>query len=178
LPSSRRKPPRPPSPPLRPPPTSASALSVDPLATRLVNITSNKQKGITDIFKVTKAKAKAKAKAPVARTTKLRYFLTTKQLSEVIESHDENNLSHEWVKGDFSFAAKGEVIPTGTLEMLIKLPSGLDFPVFPRILKLEGGVEEQEKKQQEAEEEEEEEEEEHESDSELSECGYVSDIHN
>jgi hypothetical protein len=163
LPSSRRKPPRPrprpPSPPLRPPPTSASALSVDPLATRFVNITSNKQKGITDIFKVTKAKAKA-------RTTKLRYFLTTEQLSEVIESHDENNLSHEWVKGDFSFAAKGEVIPTGSLEMLIKVPSGLDFLVFPRILKLERGVEEEE------------EEEEHESDSELSECGYVSDIHN
>jgi hypothetical protein len=106
-----------------------------------VNITYKK-----DIFKVTKAKA------PIARATKLRYFLTTEQLSEVIESHDENNLSHEWVKGDFAFAAKGEVIPTGPLEMLIKVPSGVDFLV--------------------------EEEDEHESDSELPECGYVSDIHN
>jgi hypothetical protein len=117
---------------------------VDPLEPKLVNITPNKQKGITDIFKVTKAKAKA----PVVRTTKLRYFLTTEQLSEVIESHDENNLSHEWVQGDFAFAAKGEVIPTGSLEMLIKVPSGVDFLVFPRILNLEGGVEEEEQEEE------------------------------
>jgi hypothetical protein len=128
---------------------------------------------ITEIFQVTKAKAKNN-KAPVSNTTKLRYFLTREQLSEVIQSHVENRHPHEWVHGDFAFAAPGEVIPAGSLEFSIKVPSDLDFLVFPKILKLAVAQEEMEA---EMEEEEIEGEQNEESDSELSECGYVSDIH-
>jgi hypothetical protein len=123
-----------------------------------------KKTNITEIFKVTKAKAKNN-KAPVSSTTKLRYFLTSEQLTEVIQSHVENRHPHEWVYGDFAFAAPSEVIPAGSLEFSIKVPSGLDFLVFPKILNLAVAQEEMEGEQNE------------ESDSELSECGYVSDIH-
>jgi hypothetical protein len=107
----------------------------------------------------------------LARAPKLRYFLTPEQLSEVIESHADNHQPHEWVKGDFAFADVGEAIPAGSLEISIKVPSGFDFLVFPAVLKVEGGVDEEEMGEQEEQDEEVES-----SDSELSECGYVSDV--
>jgi hypothetical protein len=164
LPSSRKKLPRPllPSPHPRLPPTSASAVSAVP--PRFVNITTSKlKKDVTDISKVTKTTKKA----PIIRTTKFRFFLTPDQLPDVIKSHNTNKQLHEWVKGDFSFAAPGEQIPTGSLKVSIKVPSGLEFLVFPKVLKVEGGavVEEMAEEVQAAE-----------STSELSECPYVSDV--
>jgi hypothetical protein len=122
----------------------------------------SKKKDITDI-----SKAKKK-KAPVARATTLRYFITTDQLSDITKSHAAKRQAQEWVRGDFSFAAAGEEIPAKSLELSIKVPSGLNFLLFPNVLKLEGGVVEEEMG--------EEHEVEESSDSELSECGYVSDV--
>jgi hypothetical protein len=164
LPSSRKKLPRPllPSPHPRLPPTSASAVSA--VLPRFVNITTSKKKDVTDISKVTKPTKKA----PIIRTTKFRFFLTPDQLPDVIKSHNTNKQLHEWVKGDFSFAAPGEQIPTGSLEVSIKVPSGLDFLVFPKVLKVEG---ERWRRREMAEEVQA-----AESTSELSECPYVSDV--
>jgi hypothetical protein len=39
------------------------------------------------------------------------------------------------VRGHFSFTAAGEEIPAGSLESPIKVPSGLQFLVFPEVLK-------------------------------------------
>jgi hypothetical protein len=163
LPSSRKKLPRPllPSPHPRLPPTSASAVSA--VLPRFVNITTSKKKDVTDISKVTKPTKKA----PIIRTTKFRFFLTPDQLPDVIKSHNTNKQLHEWVKGDFSFAAPGEQIPTGSRKVSIKVPSGLEFLVFPKVLKVEGGtVEEEMAEEVQA----------TESTSELSECPYVSDV--
>jgi hypothetical protein len=160
LPSSRKRLPRPllPSPHPRLPPTSASAVSA--VLPRFVNVTTSKKKDISKVTKPTK-------KAPIICTTKFRFFLTPDQLSDVIKSHSTNKQLHEWVKGDFSFAAPGEQIPTGSLEVSIKVPSGLEFLVFPKVLKVEGGtVEEEMAEEVQA----------AESTSELSECPYASDV--
>jgi hypothetical protein len=133
--------------------------------TKVCNITTSKlKKDVTDISKVTKPTKKA----TIIRTTKFRFFLTPDQLSDVIiKSHSTNKQLHEWVKGDFSFAAPGEQIPTGSLEVSIKVPSGLEFLVFPKVLKVEGEtVEEEMAEEVQA----------AESTSELSECPYVSDV--
>jgi hypothetical protein len=128
-----------------------------------------KKKNVTNISKITKS--------PKTRATKLRYFLTTEQLSTIIESHAASRQPYEWVCGDFAFAAASEEIPAGSLELSIKVPSGMKFLVFPKILKVVGGVDECEMEEQEGQEEQEEQDDEEESsDSELSECGYVSDV--
>jgi hypothetical protein len=127
---------------------------------RFVNITTSKKKDVTNISKVTKPTKKA----PIIRTTKFRFFLTPDQLPDVIKSHNTNKQLHEC---DFSFAAPGQQIPTGSLKVSIKVPSGLEFLVFPKVLKVDGGtvVEEMAEEVQAAE-----------STSELSECPYVSDV--
>jgi hypothetical protein len=97
----------------------------------------------------------------------VRYYLTLDQLSDITESYVANKQPHEWVTGNFHLAAAGEEVPAGSLELTLKVPSGMKFLEFPQVLKVEGGgTGEEEMEDEEGES----------SDSELSECSYVSDV--
>jgi hypothetical protein len=110
---------------------------------------------------------------PIAPKNTHRYFLTLDQLSNILNQHDADGLPQQWVGGDFYAAGPGEVIPDGSLELMIKVPAGHKSFKFPDILELLEG----EEMQREGEMEEEDEYAGESFDSELSECGYISDVH-
>jgi hypothetical protein len=110
---------------------------------------------------------------PIAPKKTHRYFVTLDQLSNILNQHDADGLPQQWVGGDFYAAGPGEVIPDGSLELMIKVPAGHKSFKFPDILKLLEG----EETQREGEMEEEDEHAGESFDSELSECGYISDVH-
>jgi hypothetical protein len=93
----------------------------------------------------------------------LRYF--------IIITTDQH-AANDWVDGQVCVAADGQKVPVGSIEIVIKVPSRMKFLLFPKVLKLvetkEGEEEEIEKEIEELE---------AGSESELSECGYVSDVH-
>jgi hypothetical protein len=68
-------------------------------------------------------------------------------------------------------AADGQKVPEGSIVVVITVPSAMEFLLFPKVLKLVDSEEGQEMEQ------ETEELEVEEPESELSECGYVSDVH-
>jgi hypothetical protein len=143
---------------------------------------NRKPKGKATPSKVNKpAPAKKAARSSIANAKKPhavhhRFFLEPEQLSNALQQHHANDSDQMWVGGVFHAAGPGEKVPDGSIEMDIKVPEGLKFLCFPEVLKLV----EEEMEEEEMEEEVEMEEDEHKdesSDSELSECGYISNIH-
>jgi hypothetical protein len=114
------------------------------------------------------------AHAKKTRMTHHRYFLTREQLSTIIDQHRAEGNLQSWVSGDFCAAGPGEEVPTGSLELSIKVPKGLRFLRFPEVLNL---VEVKEMEERGSGMMEEDEHVGESSDSELSECGYISDVH-
>jgi hypothetical protein len=91
---------------------------------------------------------------------------------DIIKQHQTDGNHQSWVSGTFHAADPGEEVPAGSLELTIKVPTGLKFLLFPEVLRLEEKEQDEEEQDGTLEEMES-----SDSESELSECGYISDIH-
>jgi hypothetical protein len=64
------------------------------------------------------------------------FFMSPEQLTTIMEEHNNDRNDQMWVGGKFYAAGPGEEVPAGSLEIDIKVPSGLTFLQFPGVLKL------------------------------------------
>jgi hypothetical protein len=86
--------------------------------------TASKKKDVTNISKVIKTTKTIKK----VRAAKLCNFVTLEQLSEITESYAANRQPHEQMRGEFHLAAVDAKIPTGSLEIFLKVLSGTKWP--------------------------------------------------
>jgi hypothetical protein len=115
---------------------------------------SNRKTAPSKVAKRTPVKKVARTattNAKKAHAAQHRFFVWPEQLSTIMELHNNDGNDQMWVGGKFYAAGPGEEVPTGSLEIDIKVPSGLTFLQFPGVLKLmeveemkEGEIEEEE----------------------------------
>jgi hypothetical protein len=117
---------------------------------------------VTTTTNTRKGKDKANRKATPAKITKRtptkkasplnaktyaahhRFFMEPEQFSTMVEQHNADDNDQMWVSGKFYAAGPGEEAPAGSIEIDIKVPSGLRFLVFPGVLRLVEQEEEEE----------------------------------
>jgi hypothetical protein len=137
----------------------AAAAASDTTHTTTKNARKGKSNHKTAPSKVAKRiSAKKVARTSTAKAKKTyaahhRFFMAPEQLSTIMEEHNNDGNDQMWVGGKFYAAGPGEEIPKGSLEIDIKVPSGLKFLVFPGVLKLVEGEEMEEEVEQEEEDE-------------------------
>jgi hypothetical protein len=126
--------------------TAAATVGAD-TATKNARKCMGKDKGKakrrTAPSKVTKrAAVKKTTRAPAKKTNAAhhRFILAPEQLTTVLEQYQADGNHQMWVGGKFYAVDPGEEVPAGSVELEIKVPSGLKFLVFPGVVKLwEGG---------------------------------------